>query len=86
MPMFNATAKKASSLLDRVRPRRGGGRVGEVIDKVKNSVERVEELTRETNEAFDMFRPFTSRECLCVSFRQRARCLRTDQRRRTKSC
>ena len=59
VPMFNATAKKASSLLDRVRPRWGGGRVGEVIDRVKSSVERVEELTRETSEAFDMFRPFT---------------------------
>ncbi|HEX5604618.1 MAG TPA: AMP-binding protein, partial [Pyrinomonadaceae bacterium] len=59
MPMFNATAKKASSLLDRVRPRWGGGRVGEVIDRVKSSVERVEELTRETTEAFDMFCPFT---------------------------
>jgi long-chain acyl-CoA synthetase len=59
VPMFNATAKKASSLLERVRPRWGGGRVAEVIDKVKSSVERVEELTRETNEAFDMFRPFT---------------------------
>jgi long-chain acyl-CoA synthetase len=59
MPMFNSTAKKASSLLERVRPRWGGGRVGEVIDRVKSSVERVEELTRETTEAFDMFRPFT---------------------------
>ena len=59
VPMFNATAKKASSLLDRVRPRWGGGRVGEAIDHVKSSVERVEELTRETTEAFDMFRPFT---------------------------
>jgi len=59
VPMFNATAKKASSLLDRVRPRWGGGRVGEVIDMVKDKVERVEEMTRETTEAFDMFRPFT---------------------------
>ena len=59
VPMFNSAAKKASSLLDRVRPRWGGGRVGEVIDKVKTSVERVEEFTRETSEAFDMFRPFT---------------------------
>jgi long-chain acyl-CoA synthetase len=59
VPMFNATAKKASSLLERVRPRWGGGRVGEVIDVVKSKVERVEELTRETSEAFDMFRPFT---------------------------
>lgn len=59
VPMFNATAKKASSLLDKVRPRWGGGRFGEVVDRVKSSVERVEELTRETTEAFDMFRPFT---------------------------
>jgi long-chain acyl-CoA synthetase len=59
VPMFNATAKKASSLLDRVRPRWGGGRVGEVIDVLKDKVERVEEFTRETSDAFDMFRPFT---------------------------
>ncbi|HZI60239.1 MAG TPA: AMP-binding protein [Pyrinomonadaceae bacterium] len=59
VPMFNSAAKKASSLLDRVRPRWGGGRFGEVIDLVKTNVERVEELTRETTEAFDMFRPFT---------------------------
>jgi long-chain acyl-CoA synthetase len=59
VPMFNATARKASSLLDKVRPRWGGGRVGEAIDRVKSGVERVEELTRETTEAFDMFRPFT---------------------------
>ncbi|HEY2961064.1 MAG TPA: AMP-binding protein [Pyrinomonadaceae bacterium] len=59
VPMFNATAKKASSLLERVRPRWGGGRVGEVIDLLKDKVERVEEFTRETTEAFDMFRPFT---------------------------
>ncbi|MCA1577203.1 MAG: AMP-binding protein [Acidobacteria bacterium] len=59
VPMFNATAKKASSLLDRVRPRWGGGRVVDVIDMMKDKIERVEELTRETSEAFDMFRPFT---------------------------
>ena len=59
VPMFNATARKASSLLDKVRPRWGGGRIAEAIDRVKDGVERVEELTRETTEAFDMFRPFT---------------------------
>jgi len=59
VPMFNATAKKASSLLERVRPRWGGGRVSEVIDVLKDKVERVEELTRETSDAFEMFRPFT---------------------------
>src|SRR3954451_17770203 len=41
VPMFNATAKKASSLLDKLKPRWGGGRVGEAIDRVKSSVERV---------------------------------------------
>ncbi|MGI8897542.1 MAG: SDR family oxidoreductase, partial [Pyrinomonadaceae bacterium] len=58
-PMFNAAAKKASTFLDRARPRWGGGRVGEVIDRVKTTVDRVEEITRETTEAFKLFRPFT---------------------------
>ena len=59
IPMLNTAAKKASSLLDRARPRWGGGRVVEVIDRVKTSVDRVEEITRETTEAFEMFNPFT---------------------------
>src|SRR5919199_1398017 len=58
-PMINSAAKKVSNLLDRVRPRWGGGRVTEVIDQVKKKVDRFEELTRETREAFEMFRPFT---------------------------
>ncbi|HEV2860884.1 MAG TPA: AMP-binding protein [Pyrinomonadaceae bacterium] len=57
-PMINAAAKKASSLLDRVRPRWGGGRVTDLVDRAKATVGRVEEVTRETKEAFDMFRPF----------------------------
>src|SRR6267378_6835156 len=59
IPMINSAAKKAASLLDRARPRWGGGRVVEVIDRVKTTVDRVEEITRETTEAFEMFRPFT---------------------------
>ncbi|HEV2884288.1 MAG TPA: AMP-binding protein [Pyrinomonadaceae bacterium] len=59
VPMFNSAAKKASSLLDRARPRWGGGRAGEVIDRIKTTVDRVEEITHETTEAFEMFRPFT---------------------------
>src|SRR4029079_3069896 len=59
VPMFNAAAKKASSLLDRARPKWGGGRAVEVIDRIKSGVDRVEEITQETAEAFDMFRPFT---------------------------
>src|SRR6266536_2323048 len=59
VPMFNSAAKKASSLLERARPRWGGGRVVEVIDRMKTTVDRVEEITHETTEAFEMFRPFT---------------------------
>jgi long-chain acyl-CoA synthetase len=59
VPMFNAAAKKASALLDRARPRWGGGRFVEVLDRMKSTVDRVEEITHETTEAFDIFRPFT---------------------------
>jgi long-chain acyl-CoA synthetase len=59
LPMLNAAAKKASSLLERAQPRWGGGRAVEVIELIKSRVERVEEVTRETTEAFEMFRPFT---------------------------
>ena len=59
VPMFNSAAKKASSLLDRAKPRWGGGRVTEVIDRMKTTVDRVEEITHETTEAFEIFRPFT---------------------------
>src|SRR5215813_1718786 len=59
-PMFNSAAKKVSSLLDRARPRWGGGRIVDAIDLVKSSVDRLEEITHETTEAFDIFRPFTN--------------------------
>src|SRR5436190_3172603 len=59
-PMLNSAAKKVSSLLDRARPRWGGGRILDVIDVVKTNVDRVEEITSETTEAFDIFRPFTN--------------------------
>jgi long-chain acyl-CoA synthetase len=57
-PMVNAAARRASTLLDRVRPRWGGGRITDIVDRAKSAVGRVEEFTRETKEAFDMFRPF----------------------------
>ncbi|MBC7929090.1 MAG: AMP-binding protein, partial [Rubrivivax sp.] len=57
-PMINAAAKHASSFLDSLRPRWGGGRVTDWIDTAKQSVDRVEEVTRETAAAFDLFRPF----------------------------
>src|SRR6266478_1143795 len=59
IPMMNKTAKRASSLLDRARPRWGGGRYEGVINRMKQTVDRVEEQTREGKEAFEMFLPFT---------------------------
>jgi hypothetical protein len=84
VPMFNATAKKASSLLDKVRPRWGGGRIAEAIDRVKDGVERVEELTRETTEAFDMFRPFTMENAYVFRSDNVPSTFRSHQRRRTR--
>ncbi|HEV2762869.1 MAG TPA: AMP-binding protein, partial [Pyrinomonadaceae bacterium] len=57
-PMVNAAARKVGTLLDRVRPRWGGGRLTDIVDRAKSAVERVEQFTRETQEAFEMFRPF----------------------------
>src|ERR671917_482459 len=41
-PMVNAAAKRAGGLLDRVRPRWGGGRFADIVDRAKATVERVE--------------------------------------------
>src|SRR2546425_465723 len=60
LPMMNKTAKKASELLDRARPRWGGGRYEGVINRMKQTVDRVEQQTREATEAFEMFLPFTA--------------------------
>lgn len=57
-PMFNQLARRASKLLEESRPRWGGGRLTEWIDHAKKTVEQVEEKTRETKEAFELFRPF----------------------------
>src|SRR5258708_8600493 len=59
IPMMNKTAKKASSLLDWARPRWGGGRYEGVINRMRLTVDRVAEQTREGKEAFEMFLPFT---------------------------
>src|SRR6266404_941603 len=59
LPMMNKTAKRFSSLLDRARPRWGGGRYEGVINRMKQTVDRVEQETREAKEAFEMFNPFT---------------------------
>ncbi|MFN2399399.1 MAG: AMP-binding protein [Gemmatimonadaceae bacterium] len=57
-PMVNAAAKKVSSLLDRVRPRFGGGRVTAAVDRAKGHVQRLVDLTDEAKRVFEIFRPF----------------------------
>src|SRR5205807_3245945 len=59
IPMMNNAAKKVSSLLDKAKPRWGGGRYEGVINRMKQTVDRVEQKTREAKEAFEMFNPFT---------------------------
>ncbi|MCC6747757.1 MAG: AMP-binding protein [Deltaproteobacteria bacterium] len=59
LPMFNRLAKKAGETLDRLRPRWGGGHVVDLVDRLKEKVDRAEEVTRSMQDAFDMYRPFT---------------------------
>src|SRR5437867_1661708 len=59
LPMMNNAAKKVSSLLGKAKPRWGGGRYEGVINRMKQTVDRVEEQTRDAKEAFEMFLPFT---------------------------
>ena len=57
-PMLNKLAKRADSLLDKASPRWGGGRIGNIVADLKKSVESFEQTTRETIDAFAMFKPF----------------------------
>ncbi len=57
-PMLNSLAKAANGMLDRVTPRWGGGRIGNIVSDVKKSVDEFERTTKETMDAFAMFKPF----------------------------
>ncbi|MGH7664294.1 MAG: AMP-binding protein [Gemmatimonadaceae bacterium] len=57
-PMFNSAAKSVSSLLERVKPRFGGGRVSDVIELARTQIGRFEHATGEAQKVFEMFRPF----------------------------
>ncbi len=59
VPMMNDAAKKLSSFLDKAKPRWGGGRYEGVVNRMKQTVDRIEEQTREAKLAFEMFLPFT---------------------------
>lgn len=58
VPMFNKLAKAADSLLDKVAPEWGGGRIGNIVADIKKSVHEFERTTKETMDAFAMFKPF----------------------------
>jgi long-chain acyl-CoA synthetase len=57
-PMLNKLAKRADRLLDKANPRWGGGRIGNIVSDLKKSVESFEQTTKETMDAFAMFKPF----------------------------
>ncbi|MFN0277500.1 MAG: AMP-binding protein [Pyrinomonadaceae bacterium] len=57
-PMLNRIAKQADDLMDRVTPRWGGGRIGNIVSDLKKSTENFKETTQVTMDAFAMFKPF----------------------------
>jgi long-chain acyl-CoA synthetase len=60
LPMVSKVAQKVSGFLDNLRPRWGGGKVAEFIDDLKDRAEKIEKFTRDTTDAFQIFRPFMS--------------------------
>ena len=58
LPMLNRMTERASRALERVRPRWGSGRFGELCDRVKKRVDDVKRVTKEACENIDLFRPF----------------------------
>ena len=65
VPMFNRLAKRASQTLEQLRPTWGGGQVSDVIDKVKQRVDRIEEVTRGVEDVFEIYRPFIAENHYC---------------------
>ena len=57
-PMLNKLARQADNLMDRATPRWGGGRIGNIISDLKKSTEEFKRTTKETMDAFAMFKPF----------------------------
>jgi long-chain acyl-CoA synthetase len=57
-PMLNTLVKGADKLLDKASPRWGGGRIGNIVSDLQKSVSDFERATRETMDAFAMFKPF----------------------------
>lgn len=57
-PMLNRLAKGANNLLEKAAPTWAGGRLSNVVSDLKKSVAEFEQTTKETIDAFAMFKPF----------------------------
>lgn len=57
-PMLNKIAKKANEFLDEAKPKWAGGRLYHIVSNLKKSVEEFEHSTKETMDAFALFKPF----------------------------
>ena len=57
-PMLNSLVKGVDKVLDKASPRWGGGRIGNIVSDLQKSVSDLERTTRETMDAFSMFKPF----------------------------
>jgi long-chain acyl-CoA synthetase len=58
LPMINRMVERTSRALERVRPRWGGGRFVDLVDRVKKKVDEVQRVTKEASENIDLFKPF----------------------------
>ena len=57
-PMLNKAAATVDRALERAAPRWGGGRIGNIVSDLQKSVDEFRRTTRETMDAFAMFKPF----------------------------
>jgi len=57
-PMLNTMAKAANSMLEKVTPEWGAGRIGDIVTDVRKGIDEFERTTKETMDAFAMFKPF----------------------------
>lgn len=57
-PMLNRLAKRARQILEDAEPEWAGGRFSHIISDLRKSVEEFERTTKETMEAFALFKPF----------------------------
>jgi long-chain acyl-CoA synthetase len=58
LPLVNKAADKVSSALEKLRPRWGGGRFADRVDRWKRSVDDVKRVVNEAHSNIELFKPF----------------------------